>query len=69
MGMPLASFLFTAPEPISSPLYIWRESAEIISPPNFFAKVMPKALFPLAVGPAIIIIFVLLTYSRYYPIV
>jgi len=39
-------------EPISSPLYSWRESVEIISPPISWAIFSEIAVFPLAVGPS-----------------
>ena len=38
-------------EPISSPLYIWRESVEIISPFISCAILREIAVLPLAVGP------------------
>src|SRR3989344_8895947 len=57
--MPPISFLVILPEPISSPLYTCLESAEIISPLNFLATFTANALFPLAVGPRITIIFLL----------
>src|SRR3989344_3264111 len=49
--MPRISFFVILPVPISRPLYTCRESAEIISPLNFFASLTPKALLPLAVEP------------------
>lgn len=47
----------TLPVPILSPLYTWRESAEIISPLYFFASLTANSLLPLAVGPITTTIF------------
>lgn len=55
--MPFISAIVIFPVPISKPLYTCLESAEIISPLNFFAIFTARSLLPVAVGPRITKIF------------
>lgn len=53
-GMPCIWLFVIFSVPISRPLYICRESAEITSPLYFFARVTASVVLPEPVGPTII---------------
>ena len=54
-GTPQVSSFVTFAVPMSIPRYTCMESALTISPPILFARATERAVFPTAVGPAIMI--------------